>query len=305
MTRPLVSIGLPVYNAEKTLPRALESLLSQEMGDFEVIVSDNASTDRTREIVEEMASSDSRVKFYRNEKNLGAWFNFDRTFALAKGKFFKWASDDDWFSPSILGKAVDVLDSNPEVSLCTWLERMVDVEGVERRRYTFEQRWAVESEDPGERFLQFLHAKKRGSKGDPIYGLMRAETARQTRLLEAGLWIPNFIMMGELAVLGPWVTIPEVLVDRGYPSGPARWGDELSVRNVIRHFDPPNGEQLWPHWRFMAQHFSIVHKFKKFKVPTVERPKLYFEIGMHFAKLWRGLAYDIGEAGRALMGCKI
>lgn len=298
MSKPLVSVGLPVYNAASTLPRVLESLLAQDLEDFEVIVSDNASSDATRETAEAIVGQDPRISYYRNEENIGAWANFNRTFELARGKYFKWASDDDWFAPTILSKAVEVLDAEADVSLCTWLERLVDVDGVERRRYTFDQRWVVDSDSAGERFSQFLHAEDKGSRGDPIYGLMRTETASQTRLLAAGLWIPNFIMMGELAALGRWVTIPEVLVDRGYPGGPGRSGGELSVRNVIRHFDPANGDQPWPHWRFMAQHFSVVHRSE---IPTRDRPVLYWEILRHFATSWRGLAYDVGEAGRLLL----
>src|SRR3954471_8256298 len=104
---PLLSIGLSVYNGEPFIREALDSLLSQTFRDFELIVSDNASTDGTSEICEAYAARDSRVRYYRNEKNMGAGWNTRRVFSLARGQYFKWAACDDICAPEFLERCID------------------------------------------------------------------------------------------------------------------------------------------------------------------------------------------------------
>ena len=92
---PLLSIGLFVYNGEPFIRRALDSLLAQTFRDFELIISDNASTDRTAQICLEYAGRDPRIRFFRAQKNMGAGWNCRRVYFLATGKYFKWAACDD------------------------------------------------------------------------------------------------------------------------------------------------------------------------------------------------------------------
>src|SRR5260370_3152132 len=100
---PKVSIGLPVYNGEQFLESALNSLLSQTFGDFELIISDNASTDRTKEIAQSIAAMASRVRYSRNLQNMGLVPNFDRTTALADVEYFIGAAPVELCSPVYLG----------------------------------------------------------------------------------------------------------------------------------------------------------------------------------------------------------
>src|SRR5436190_16408814 len=103
---PTVSIGLPVYNGEKYLPGTLDSLLSQDHEDLELIISNNASTDRTEEICREAAARDPRVRYYRNGTNIGATPNWHRVLALARGEFFKWAMHDDECETSMVRRCL-------------------------------------------------------------------------------------------------------------------------------------------------------------------------------------------------------
>ena len=93
---PKLSIGLPVYNGERHLRRAIDSHLAQSFTDFELIICDNASTDRTEEICRYYASMDERVRYYRHATNTGAVWNFNHCFEIARGKYFKWSSHDDF-----------------------------------------------------------------------------------------------------------------------------------------------------------------------------------------------------------------
>jgi glycosyltransferase involved in cell wall biosynthesis len=115
---PIVSIGIPVYNGENYLEEAVNSLLVQSFKDFEIIICDNASTDRTEEICNAFQALDDRVKYYRNAKNLGAAGNYKKAFKLAKGKYFKWMAHDDTCSPNYLEECVKNLDAYPDVVMC-------------------------------------------------------------------------------------------------------------------------------------------------------------------------------------------
>lgn len=94
---PAVSIGMPVYNGEKFIIEALDSILAQTFTDFELIISDNASTDGTEAICNDYATRDSRIRYFRQNENAGALFNFKFVLNEARGSFFKWAAVDDLF----------------------------------------------------------------------------------------------------------------------------------------------------------------------------------------------------------------
>ena len=111
---PLVSIGLPVYNGERYLEQSLRSLLAQTFADFEIIVGDNGSTDRTPQIVASLAAQDSRVRYVRNCKNRGLVFNFNRVFELSQGHYFRWHAYDDFCKPRFLEQCVAALQEDEE-----------------------------------------------------------------------------------------------------------------------------------------------------------------------------------------------
>src|SRR5574338_702940 len=114
---PLVSIGIPVYNGEDSIGNALDNLLMQTYDNLELIISDNASTDRTAEICLEYASRDRRIKFYRNHVNVGVYANYRRVLTLSKGEYFMWATDDDIKPPNIVEHCVNALTRNPRAVL--------------------------------------------------------------------------------------------------------------------------------------------------------------------------------------------
>ena len=116
-TGPRLSIGLPVYNGESLLPEAIEALLGQSYKDFELIISDNASTDRTAEICRGYEEQDSRVRYIRQPRNIGMVPNHNFLVGVARGEFFKWASYDDLYARDFLQRCVDALDKHPEAAL--------------------------------------------------------------------------------------------------------------------------------------------------------------------------------------------
>src|SRR5688572_21737331 len=115
---PLVTIGLPVYNSENYVQQSLDSLLAQTYSNFILIISDNASTDGTADICRRCAASDSRVRYYRNEINIGNPGNFNRVFRLCTTKYLKWATSDDLWAPTFLERAMEVMESDESIALC-------------------------------------------------------------------------------------------------------------------------------------------------------------------------------------------
>ena len=107
--KPKLSIGMPIYNAEKFLRSRLDSLLSQTFTDFELIISDDASVDSTSEICREYISKDKRVQYIRQEKNIGGINNFHFVLHKAKGEYFFWAAQDDVILPGFIEKNLEVL----------------------------------------------------------------------------------------------------------------------------------------------------------------------------------------------------
>jgi len=115
---PKVAVGLPVYNGDKYLNLAIDALLAQTYPNLELIISSNASTDGTDEICEKYARADKRIRFYRNDSNIGAARNFNRVFELSSGKYFMWASHDDIWHPNYIAKCVNALEEDPSLVLC-------------------------------------------------------------------------------------------------------------------------------------------------------------------------------------------
>jgi glycosyltransferase involved in cell wall biosynthesis len=208
MKMPKVSIGLPVYNGAKYLRESLDSILGQSFTDFELIISDNASTDGSGELCERYAETDRRIRFYRNENNLGAVSNFNRVFELAVGRYFKWISCDDIHASQCLERCVKVLDERPDVVLCYPKTTIIDHMG-ETVRY-HEDGLDLRSSSPHRRLRQLL-SKPAGC--NPIFGLMRADVLRGTRLFRP-YEATDHNLLAEMCLRGKFYEAPERLFYR-------------------------------------------------------------------------------------------
>ena len=125
-SQPLISIGLPVYNGENFISIAIESILAQTVSDLELIICDNASTDATEQICRDYAAKDKRIRYIRQEKNLGVSPNFNRAFREAKGRFFKWITHDDAITPDCFAKTLAMLEDRPDAILCHSQVHLID-----------------------------------------------------------------------------------------------------------------------------------------------------------------------------------
>lgn len=126
---PRFSIGMPVFNGSAFIENAIDSVLRQTVPDWELVISDNASTDDTEIVCQRYAASDARIHYHRNEHNLGAHPNYNQTLKLARGKYFKWLAHDDALAPEFLELCGDQMATDPNAVLCMSDIRYIDAEG--------------------------------------------------------------------------------------------------------------------------------------------------------------------------------
>ena len=235
---PRVSVGLPVYNSERYVAASIEALLGQTFTDFELIISDNASTDSTSDICREYAKSDKRIRFIQQRKNVGLAPNHNIVRDEARGEFFKWAAADDLYGRELLQVCVAALDRYPEVLLAHAYEGVVDVEG--RVTQAMKYPLATDASRPSERFRSFLF----GSSGlfastdaahpgmvrvdyDGIlsfcdeYGVIRTEAMRSVKPLGSyhhsdRIVVCELLLRGKFHITPEWLYFRRDTTDRSY-----------------------------------------------------------------------------------------
>jgi len=204
----MVSIGVPVYNGQKHLRETLDSLLAQTFADFELIISDNASTDATADICQEYASHDSRIRYHRQSKNLGAPVNWNFVAREARGRYFKWSSASDSCKPNFLTACVPILEGDPSIVVCFGKTTYVDDVG---QSVTFPDRDVeVLDDSPSARFQRVCDQL---SLNNEQYGLIRRDALMKTGLVRS---YPHgdLVLMAELALLGKFKRIPSYVFVR-------------------------------------------------------------------------------------------
>lgn len=243
---PLVSVGLPIRNEEEYLAETLDGLLAQDYSNFEIVISDNASTDRTHEICLWYAARDPRISYHRQEHNNGAPENFNETFRRSSGEYFTWASGHDRRAPSAIRSCVEVLEARREVILCyphtllrTYSGETVEVtdDHLETTSLGAARRLDVTIRDLG--------------RCNAFHGVIRSSALRRTRLCRPCLG-PDNVLLSELSVLGPVHQIESRLFIRtenrpaeSAGSAAARWFVMLGISS--RGTKRPYSRMVWEH----------------------------------------------------------
>lgn len=230
---PTVSIGLPVYNGERHLRATFESLLRQTFEDFELIVSDNASTDATREICEEFLRRDARVRYHRQAANIGVARNWNFVARTGRGRYFKWASANDICEPSMLAQYAGALDQNPDAALCYARTRLIDDAGATIELYKNDL--AVIEDRASDRF-RTLTLKL--ALNNAQSGLIRMAALRRTRLVRPYI-AGDLPLMAEIALQGKFLLLPEYLLNRRISKG--SFSSLLSRREQVNFWNPGSG----------------------------------------------------------------
>lgn len=202
---PKVSIGLPVYNGENYLREAVDSVLAQTLTDWELIISDNCSTDATASIAKDYAARDSRIRYHRNLENIGATGNHNQTVKMARGKYFRFYAHDDVILPQYLEKCVAVLEQNPEIVSCHSKTMIMDKTGKDIKPDPWHLR--TDSPNPLIRFHDIVWVHHHVFL---IYGLIRRELLLQTPVF-GPFSSSDQVLMAELSLYGRFHTVPELL----------------------------------------------------------------------------------------------
>ena len=198
MARPKVAIGVPVFNGEDHIESVIQCLKNQTFQDFEVLISDNCSTDRTVEICEKLIRDDGRFTLVQQTENLGAIPNFNYVARHTDSEYFKWAAADDLIGPTFLEDCIRILDSQPDVGVCYCKSDFVDTEGHSWLERIPESHHTLEKDHEGAVWWSG-HPRQNGSSSEPIrrfqgvilgtssaadsFGLIRRDVLNKTRLV--------------------------------------------------------------------------------------------------------------------------
>lgn len=284
---PRISIGMPVYNGARYIKEALDSLTTQTYSDFELIISDNASADSTPEIIKKYAAKDRRLRYYRNEKNLGLGANQNRVYALARGEYFMLAHHDDVRAPEYLERCLEILDHDPTVVVCYTKTQDIDENGNFLDRT--DPPLKVDSYRSLERFRDLI---RMDHICEPDFGLMRMSYLRRTKL-HGDYADSDRVLLAELGLYGRFHQIPETLFYRRAHSlqSTEKYPDRQSRTGL---FNPAKiGKLVFPHFREFAEYLSAINRVP---LPWRERLGCYWEMAKWLKANRHRLTYDLSYA---------
>lgn len=207
-TVPKISIGMPACNSAETIGASIESLLGQSRGDFELIVSDNASTDATRDVVETYCRRDARISYERQSVNIGANPNYSHVARLARGEFFKWSSSSDWCAPSFLERCLTELVAHDDTVLVMPRTRLFrkNLDSCEDYPLDIE----ILDDQPSARLQRLTSVL---ALNNAMNGLIRTSALRRTGLIDPYQGA-DVVLLGHLALLGKFRLVNERLFYR-------------------------------------------------------------------------------------------
>ena len=233
---PRLTVGLPVYNGANYLAESLDALLGQSYEDFELIISDNASTDGTADICRHYGKQDSRIRYFRQPRNIGLAPNHNFVFEKARGELFKWASNDDLYARDLLRRCVEALDEYPQIVLAHSWTAMIDSSGTVTK--AIEYPLATASSRAPQRFRSMLF----DDGGDDDGGVIRAEILRRTAMKDSYHHADRTII-AEIALHGPFYEVPDWLYfRRDHPERAERACP--TMRGRCANMDPRRADRL-------------------------------------------------------------
>jgi glycosyltransferase involved in cell wall biosynthesis len=277
-TLPRLTVGLPVYNGEKFVAESIEALLGQSFTDFELIISDNASTDGTGDICRRYEKEDPRVRYFRQPKNVGLAPNHNFVAEQARGELFKWASNDDLYARDLLESCIDALDKYPDVVLAHSWTAKVDGSGAVIKALEYPLNTA--SPRAPERFRSLLFV----SGGDDDYGVMRTEVLRRTAMQESYHHADRTII-AELSLYGRFYQVPDWLYFRRDHADRAERACP-TMRSRCANMDPRRADRLrHPAVRLYGEYlWAYVTAIHRAPLPAAERRECYRHLAEWVAK---------------------
>ncbi|MBA2413415.1 MAG: glycosyltransferase family 2 protein [Burkholderiaceae bacterium] len=289
----LVTVGLPVYNSERYLRQSLDSLLAQTFANFVLVISDNASTDGTAQICRQYAAADARIKYSRNETNIGSPRNFNRVAELANTRYLKWSTADDFRQPTFLERALEVMERDPTIALCYPQAVLIDKDGHNQEHY--DDVLHLLQEDPADRFLTLLDKIKLSHQH---LGLIRMSHLHQTHLL--GAYVASDItLLAELSLYGKFFELPHRLYFRRFHPDSSSWKRSDDAHQARRYHGTgaqPIGFNKW------HRYLGLLAGVRRSPLALQAKTRLYRYLSRHMIWDRRDLAAELVEFGRTASG---
>jgi glycosyltransferase involved in cell wall biosynthesis len=286
---PRVSIGLPVYNGDKYLAESLDSLLGQSYGDFELIISDNASTDSTAEICLRYEQQDPRIRYFRQPRNIGSALNHNFVAEQARGELFKWAASDDLYGRDLLNRCVAALDEHPQVVLAHCWSAVIDSSGAVRKLIGY--RVKSSAPEAPERFRSMLFDGWNDDSG----GVIRTKVLLSTPLCGSYHYADRSLIT-EIGLHGPFYQVPDRLYFRRDHPGSA-YRACPTMRSRCANLDPRRASWLrHPAARLYAEYlWSYVAGIRRAPLSPADRKACYRYLA------WWTASHFVPRAGRAFL----
>lgn len=273
MTSRKISIGLPVYNGQKHVAKAIESLLAQSFSDFELIISDNGSTDGTSDIIASKASNDSRIRYYRQQSNNGATANFGFVLEKASAPYFMWAAADDYWHEDYISECLNFLDENEDYVACV---SKAIFEGADRSSTEIMGTYGLAS-GVKENLKDFISNPGANSR---FYAVHRTNAIRDAWCGES-FWASDWYMVCKELTLGKYHELPRILMVRG-----------------------PHGESSDGYAKLIDRKIGLLHTafpYLTYSLKVMKMKCIRFDPRVTAHLLWLNLDTAIVMAGKWLM----
>jgi glycosyltransferase involved in cell wall biosynthesis len=269
---PLVSIGLPVYNGENFVAEAIQCVLDQTVSNWELIICDNGSTDRTVSICRDYADHDDRIRIYQNVRNMGLAFNFNEVFRLSRGRYFKWITHDDLFTPGFIESCIRELEKDKRLVMAFPRLCYADAAGRPVRQQTSEL--SILGSTPESRVQELIALEMRGTDIFWfLYGLIRRDVLEQTGLMGAYNGSDQVLLL-EIALRGCLKQIDRELFLRREHNAAATLREGWTLRALAKFVNPNDGRRfVFPYCRMLKEHLlcilnSPIPRWARFRCTT-------------------------------------
>jgi glycosyltransferase involved in cell wall biosynthesis len=251
-----VSIGMPVYNGEQFIAEAIDSILAQSFRDFELLISDNASTDATQQICERYAEREPRIHYSRLPENLGAARNYNRVFEMSSGTYFKWAAHDDILHPDFIKRCVRAFESleTPPALIYPqgeFIDATGKTIGQDHNSMNADSRW------PARRVLKLFQILQDKPMVTAVFGLFRRDILNRTSLI--GSFVSSdYVLLLQAALLGNIIQLNgDPLFQRRIHANMSRKAN-VTDEEVLRWFDPSAVSRLSVEQKLYLEYFKSI-----------------------------------------------
>ena len=287
--RPIISIGLPVYNGENYIAQAINCVIKQTFTDWELIISDNASTDRTVNICRDFAKRDRRIRLYEQPRNMGVSPNYNEVFRLSRGLYFKWMAHDDLFSKKFLEVCLREIQGDEQVVLVFPILGFIDATG--RRMGKQKKNLSILGITSKSRFIQLMKLAREG--GDVFwveYGLVRRKILEQTGLM--GMYNgDDQVCLIEIALQGKIKQVNhEMFLRREHPASATMKKGWTAKERAVRMYAEDKRKFVFPYFRLIKEYLVCLVRSQ---IPIWGQIECLCAIILRFLPHWKDILLEL------------